>query len=493
MNSLLQFKIPDDLNLEFIIPSDLILQPITTKQQTKTYYDSFDWRLYHNGITAEFENNQLSLKTLKNNLTIATIKLNQMQCFVQQLPISAVRHQLEPVLEMRALLPICTLPYQYHAYHLLNDDKKTVSRLFIEHYSELNPRLYLQIIKGYDNHAEFIIKQLKKLNCTLTTNPILLSALKQQNNPINDYSPKLNIILHEHTKADSASKSIFSELLNNIQINYQGTITNIDTEFLHDFRVAVRRTRAALSQLKSVLPEDIASYYREFFSWLGTITSQTRDLDVYLLNFDNYKNSVPEQLKPHLNPLHEFLIEKQKTAQQTLATELQSDYYLNTISAWQAYLKQPITHPSKLSIKKLADKRLKKNYQRVLAEGNAINDSSPCEALHELRKSCKKLRYLLEFFQTLYDKDILKTFIKALKELQEVLGDFQDSSVQIQQLKAFSVEMHHLTINQQSFLAIDALINHLNQNKLNTRAKFSDKFNAFQQTQMQQTFQSLFE
>lgn len=492
MNSLLQFKIPDDLNLEFTIPADLILQPIAKKPQTKTYYDSFDWRLYNSGIIAELDHQQFSLKTLKNNLSIASIKLTQAPTFSQQLPVSALRHQLEPLLEMRALIPLCTINYQSQSYHLLNEDQKTVARLFIEHYQNNGARLYLQIIKGYDNQAAEFIKNLKKQNAHLTTNAILLSALKQQNIIINHYSSKLNITLSANTQADIAAKTIFTELLHTINANQHGTINNIDTEFLHDFRVAVRRTRSALSQLKSVLSEDI-SEYQTFFSWLGKITSDTRDLDVYLLNFNDYKNSLPENLKEHLNPLYDLLITKQATAQQTLATQLQSEYYLNHITAWQTYLNQPSSKPSKLTIKKLADKRLKKNYQRVLNEGKNINDKSPCEDLHELRKSCKKLRYLLEFFQSLYDKDTLKLFIKALKELQEVLGDFQDSSVQIEQLKQFSVEMHTLNINEQSFIAIDMLIKHLTEQKSHIRQHFAEQFSTFQQKEHYDSFLALFD
>ena len=59
-------------------------------------------------------------------------------------------------------------------------------------------------------------------------------------------------------RADIAAKYIFSHLLKTMKDNEPGTIADTDSEFLHDFRVAVRRTRAGLSQLKGVLPDKLA-------------------------------------------------------------------------------------------------------------------------------------------------------------------------------------------------------------------------------------------
>ena len=41
-------------------------------------------------------------------------------------------------------------------------------------------------------------------------------------------------------------------------------------------------------------------------------------------------------------------------------------------------------------------------YRRMVKAGRAIDDASPPEALHDLRKTGKELRYLLEFFAGLY-------------------------------------------------------------------------------------------
>ncbi len=52
------------------------------------------------------------------------------------------------------------------------------------------------------------------------------------------------------------------------------------------------------------------------------------------------------------------------------------------------------------------------------------------EVVHQLRINCKKLRYLMEFFAPLFPENEIKTLIKALKLLQDNLGNFNDYSVQ---------------------------------------------------------------
>ena len=68
-------------------------------------------------------------------------------------------------------------------------------------------------------------------------------------------------------------------------------------------------------------------------------------------------------------------------------------------------------------------------YRRVLKERRAIADDSPAEDLHELRKSCMKLRYLLEFFRSLYPRKQERALILKLKVLLDNLGNLQDLEV----------------------------------------------------------------
>ena len=500
----LEFELPANLTAEQFIAGlshKVSIQTISRRSSCKTYYDSFDWRLYSSDITCEFNQTRsassLTLKSIKSGLVVGS-ELKKVPSFSKEFEPGPIRDILAPLLEMRALLPVCTLDYYIYHLNIINKDEKIILRLLIEEYSQFNNRVLLQPLKGYDKAAEHIVEILTAtLGLTATDNPVLLTALQSQGRKPKDYSSKLNINLDPDMRADIAGKYIYSHLLKAIKANQQGTIANTDSEFLHDFRVAVRRTRAGLSQIKGILPANISAYYVDFFSWLGQITGPTRDLDVYLLNFERYKDSLPASIREDINPLYDFLLAKQQKARKELAKKLQSPKYLSTLAEWEQYLKEPsYTKPleqnARLTIKELADRRIWKVFARVVEEGDAITDLSPSEALHDLRKTCKKLRYLMEFFQSLYPEQQIKGLIKSLKGLQEVLGDFQDYAVQEQSLKLFSEEMMALNTSANTFLAMGVLVQELDAHKCRARKDFASCFENFKQEQNRSAFKLLF-
>ena len=502
------------MHLEFDFPANLTAEKFIAKLSDKTnveivsrhyslitYYDSFDWRLYKNGITCELIRSKtastLLVKRLENGFVIASTAIKDMPPFSQQIQSKDVCNTLTPLLEMRALLPLCNLDYEIVNLNILNKDKKIVLRMIIEDHVFLNNRLILQPIKGYHKAAEQIIDTITtKLGLTSATQPLLVIALRLQGRKPNDYSSKMNINLDPDMRADIAIKYIYSHLLKAIKDNEQGTIADTDSEFLHDFRVAVRRTRVGMNQLKGVLPDTINSRYADFFSWLGQITSLTRDIDVYLLSFETFKNSLPASIRNDIDPLQTLLVSKKQLAQKELAKKLRSASYLVTLSEWEQFLKQqalitPTEPNARLSIKQLADRRISKNYKLILKEGSAINENSPSEALHDLRKSCKKLRYLMEFFQSLYLESQINHFIKNLKKLQEVLGDYQDYAVQEQTLREYSEEMLNNNVDANTLLAMGVLIQNLDSFKDRARQAFSSKFETFKHEENQSAFDTL--
>ena len=74
-------------------------------------------------------------------------------------------------------------------------------------------------------------------------------------------------------RGDEASKAILKRLLNELSANEPGVLQNLDPECLHDYRIAVRRTRSALGQIKGIFPRRSVERFRPRFAWLGKITS----------------------------------------------------------------------------------------------------------------------------------------------------------------------------------------------------------------------------
>jgi CHAD domain-containing protein len=111
--------------------------------------------------------------------------------------------------------------------------------------------------------------------------------------------------------------------------------------------------------------------------------------------------------------------------------------------------------------------------------GNAIDDDSPHEALHDLRKKGKELRYLLEFFSSLYPPQVVKPMVATLKGLQDVLGRFQDREVQADLLRALGDDIAAMEGGAAALMAMGVLVERLTEQQEQARAQFDASFELF--------------
>jgi CHAD domain-containing protein len=51
----------------------------------------------------------------------------------------------------------------------------------------------------------------------------------------------------------------------------------------------------------------VTDHFKQEFRWLGMITGPVRDLDIYLLKFDEYTQELPPGLQNDLLPFQQFL------------------------------------------------------------------------------------------------------------------------------------------------------------------------------------------
>jgi CHAD domain-containing protein len=511
----IDYIIPDQLDasaVESILCEQLAFSAEPVRQEQRTYYDSFDWRLYNNNSVLEEcidgKQRTLELRTLDNNRPLARARLKRSPGFIHDLPQGRLRDNLAPVLEMRELSPLVRIRSRVRSLRMLNKDKKTIARVRIEESTlqrrkrgrtqRLADRVILLPVKGYSKPVAQISKQLEAMQLQQDTRDPVLTALSITGIAPGDYSSKLELHLDPDMRADQATRIILQHLLHTIELNEAGTRKGTDTEFLHDFRVAIRRTRSALGQIKGVLPQQTLNRYKREFAWLGQATGNTRDLDVYLLNFDDYRNSLPDSMQAHIEPLRGFLQRHWQIEHKALVKALDSGRYRRLITSWRSFLEKPVNERSTLpnarkTVYEVACKRIWRMYRRILKEGQAIETDTPAEALHELRKTAKKLRYLMEFFQSLFPAGQIRQLIKVLKELQNNLGDFQDFEVQVQTLKRFSQQMVEEDMAPAgTLLAMGMLIEGLERRQQQARQEFAERFSSFSLPENQARFRTMF-
>jgi len=298
--------------------------------------------------------------------------------------------------------------------------------------------------------------------------------------------------------AGSAVKAVLLQQLDAIEFNQVGVLQRLDSEFLHDLRVATRRTRSVLGQFKEVFPEQVARRYAAGFAKLGRMSGEPRDLDVYLLGFDDLKGLLPEPLCEHLEPLRAELERQREEAYDSLIERLDSRATRKLLRGWRAVLEQPVAERPQASkahvpIKAMADRRIHRLFRRALRQGRAIEDDSPPDHLHELRKTCKKLRYLMEFFGNLYADEVIQPAIRQLKALQGHLGVIQDVHEQVVRLRRLAEEFAaDRPAALDTLAAIQALLAALEGRQEKLRAEFQAHFCDFDQEDNRDRFRQLF-
>lgn len=413
-----------------------------------TFLDTFDWRLHRTGsnLTIESGNRQRAIHWRTAERAEAYVMpIDGDVRFVSDLPQGFLRAELEPIVELRALLPVGSLRVERLPARVVDAEGDTELRLISERSTPLDASarplgeaistVSVHPLAGRNQEVQSIVDLLVSGGATEEgmTDPFAAAVAALGRYP-GDYSPKLELTLKPKQRSDEAMRRILRRLFGNIEANVDGVLDDSDVEFLHDLRVAVRRTRSALSQLKDVLPRTTVEEFRPEFIWLGTVTGPCRDLDVNLLEMDGFK-SMLGIVDDSLDPLQKLLERTRKTEHRKVVRSLRSARFQRLVDGWGEFLEtgaaaEPEPSDAARPIVELGGKRILRAYLRVVNRGNKLDGDPPAEALHRLRIDAKKLRYLLEFFASLYPLKTVSPLVRELKRLQDILGGFNDMEIQ---------------------------------------------------------------
>ena len=477
----------------------------------RTYLDSFDSRIYKAGaILEELETDGslvLNWLSLKNSKSDRAAEIDIRPRFVRDIPPGQLRKTLMPVMKMRALLPVVRISSNVQILKVSSKTKKTIARIVIEDNQiqvpgmgnrQLKTTLYVESVKGGDKQYRKVVNVLRK-EYRQDTMPIslplrVLAVIDFEPG----YPPKPDLLIAPHMRTDFAVREILRRQFRIIQANETGLKADIDSEYLHYYRIAVRRTRTALDQIKAVIPEKTLDKFKGEFIWLGKVTSTCRDMDVYLLKLPEYRKILPRAQRKDIEPLKTYLVRHHKIEHEKLVRILESERYKEFTRDWEVFLgMEPSCWGMEASAAQpvidVADRVIWHIYRGVVDEGKAINPKSPPEQLHDLRKSCKKLRYIIEAIKDLYpEKKIVRTLGK-LKSLQKLLGEYQDLHVQISSLQQFSDNMREeMDESEKTYSAIDKLSAYLSRKQVEIRDKYEKCFDTFISSHNRKYFRSLF-
>jgi CHAD domain-containing protein len=468
------------------------------KVQRVEVLDNADWDLWHSGVSlAKFSARDYVLMTGSRELS-ATIKSPAR--FWWDFPEGECRALLKKFSPLRALLPTAMIRFAVHRYELLNDDEKVVVRIkLIQHYSAESQQsrkiigLHLEAIPliGYEEYYRQAIELIEKAQFTGSALPGLQQMLLAQGITVKPKSPK-QFGLTESMPAEQAVRTMGLTLLRLAQEQQQGLLGDIDTEFLHQYRVYLRKLRSLITLLKSCLAPTCQTALKKQLSTIFTPTSRLRDLDVFLLDRHRYEAMLPEEFLEGLNKLFNHISRERQQCQKALTRLLKTKAYqdlvyqdkVKSVAALLSQAPDFDSEESQLPIKDIARQRIVSRYRKVCRRGKGMDDNTSDAEVHQLRIDCKKLRYLLEFFAELFPKKTLKPLLKQLKSLQDILGQFNDYSVQQKFLSTLAAKEK----NKAALAAINGLIAILYQQQRQTRSRVRDAVVQFSATKTIEAF-----
>lgn len=241
------------------------------------------------------------------------------------------------------------------------------------------------------------------------------------------------IDLAEDATLDVALRKIARSCLAQIGGNAEGAFRGDDAESVHQMRVGVRRMRSLFSVFRDVLPDEPTDLLQDHLRWLARELGAMRDLDVFVDEllasifalrgedkaFDVFRDGAEALREEQRQKLREVLRSRRYTR---LVLEL--GHWIER-AAWR---QQPLSERSALLFQRAdafaqdALGRLHRKSERLGRE--AIG--GPPVARHELRITLKKLRYVADFFRSLYPRRDAKRYLKRLEKIQDLLGSLND-------------------------------------------------------------------
>lgn len=297
--------------------------------------------------------------------------------------------------------------------------------------------------------------------------------------------------------AGPAMREILSAQLDVMEDRLTGVLADRHPDYLHQFRVAIRRTRSALSQLSGAIALEGRAEAVEGFRWLGQVTSPLRDLDVQLMDLAERRREIDGH-GADLDVLERYLVSLKTAAHRDLALELSGTRFQDLVNHWRASLSPSsanwtATETLRAPFAEVVSARGEKLLRKVLKEGRRIGPDSEATMLHDLRKRMKKLRYVCEFLGEVLPRERIKPAIRALKGLQDVLGRVQDREVQVDALHRYGRALAGKKgTSAEALMAIGAWSEELDRDRRAARAEFADAFDTFAAPETRALFRDIF-
>lgn len=215
----------------------------------------------------------------------------------------------------------------------------------------------------------------------------------------------------------------------------------VDSDVIHDMRVTVRRIESLLCIFQFDFKASLIKLLKNSLKNIMHRLSLVRDLDVFMKNMTSYQNTLMLESVLNDEEKNDFLFiiayfkNQRKRAMKKIITLLQSKDHAKFKEKIDHYLVDSFKHKKMTSfhknspykIRHIAFSAIYKSYEVIRLRDELLTNAT-IDQLHDFRKDCKNLRYLLENFQEILGKDSAEA-LAEMKKIQDYLGDLNDTEV----------------------------------------------------------------
>ncbi len=432
---------------------------LATEPTTLSWWDTFDWRLWREDRVLEASGTPPSIVVVLRGVTDDrprwTAVAERVPRFAGDDAPGAWSTTVAPLIGERMLLPVASAEVVRTRIVIRDRNDKTTAEVLVDDARPRGPRWIRVVeVRGYASVATDLTERLGALPGVTPTDEHPMAAAISDGRVPGRAGTELDFALDANMPALGAVRRMLRHLhttMHDIEPWLPGAV---DPEFVHDYRVAIRRSRSVLKFSARILPDSDRERWQIELRDLQQRTNTLRDLDVFVLGFDTYRALVPPSYRGDLEPLYVLLAARRAEARQHFTEYITSPRHEVFDTDYEAFLAADdagtddnLPANARRPIAETGAARVKQAHRRVVRRLRGISDSSASSELHALRIACKELRYVLELHAEVLPDRPRVALVKRVKQLQTLLGEYQDAEVHIRELERWATMVGSTTID----------------------------------------------
>lgn len=221
------------------------------------------------------------------------------------------------------------------------------------------------------------------------------------------------------------------------QANVHGALATDNPEFIHQFRVALRRLGALLRVFEPVLPESFTEAWCSDLKRSAALTGEVRDLEVMRTAL------LEPMLAAEPGERHREIMTRALAACEAARLRAEADLEgfgngVPLLSFARDLGALDVSGGKGRDLARFAEKQLGRAHRRAVKRFDRLVHKPTPEGAHAFRIAVKYLRYSSEFFAPLFDEDEMLQYAKSLSGLQDEFGFINDLHVALTRFEHWS-------------------------------------------------------